>query len=365
MTYFTTMNLPAPTHRHFLEKLDKYWGRPQDAIEDFRMALEAFFDIPKAITWTNCFTATALILMHASRGRSKKVAVSGLAYRRTADIVMWAGLEPVFVDNSLETLAMDLGALRETLRLQDIGCILMQHPMVNLADVDSFAALAEEFAVPLVFDSVEATGGYYRGERIGKFGFAEVFSLHPSKVINAAEGGVLTFGSTKSYATFRASMEALGIMCPETGRQLYFGLEPVHAVMGLASLEIYEDVTALHKKQYQYYEEHMRNLKSLELVKYDEKSAPNYKSVLVKFKTGAPEYRARMMEHLETFGIGARRYYSPLHSKTHAYDLPNARILAEHYMILPIGHSVTLPDIESICAKIREFENATLGRNNA
>src|SRR5438093_1407835 len=125
MTYFTTMNLPAPTHGRFVEKLSQYWGKPKEAISDFEAALATFFDVPKATTWTNCFTAIALTLLHASRGRSKKVAISGLAYRRTADIVKWAGLQAVFVDNSPQGLSMDIGALRNVLRQQDIGCVLL------------------------------------------------------------------------------------------------------------------------------------------------------------------------------------------------------------------------------------------------
>jgi len=357
MTYFTTMNLPAPTHARFVEKLSQYWGKPKEAVSDFEAALATFFDVPKATTWTNCFTAIALTLLHASRGRSKRVAVSGLAYRRTADIVKWAGLQPVFVDNSPQALTMDIGALRNALRQLDIGCILLQHPMVKIVDVDAFSALAEEFGVPLVFDSVEATGGYFRGKRIGRFGTAEAFSLHPSKVLNAAEGGVLTFGSEFSYAAFQRSMESAGIICPRTGDRLLFGLEPVHAVMGLASLEIYDSVTSLHKSQYQRYEKHISDLQTLELVEYDEASVPNYKSILARVKTDRPDFRKRLMEYLEKLGVGARSYYAPLHPETQDHPLPNARALSEQYMILPVGHSVSLDDIDFICASIRQFEN--------
>lgn len=361
MAYFTTMNLPAPTHERFLDKLIQYRKDPRAAEDDLNTALERFFKVPKAITWTNCFTAIALTLMHASRQRKGRVAVSGLAYRRTADIVMWAGLQPIFVDNSPTDLSMDLDALRDTLCHHEVSCILMQHPMVRIANVDAFCALADEFAIPIIFDSVEATGGYFHGERIGKFGFAEAFSLHPSKVINAAEGGVLTFGSRENFASFRNSMEEFGVICRNSGRQLLFGIEPVHAIMGLASLEIYDEVTERHRKQYQQYLTGFRNLQSIAIVPYEEEFTPNYKSILIKVLSDAPGYREKLMNHLETHGIGARRYYSPLHSMTRDCFLPNARALAEKYLILPIGQSVTLADIESICNIIRLFESGESG----
>ena len=237
MNYFTTMNLPAPSYERFHEKLLHYWGQPQLAVSDFERALKTFFDVPDAITFTNCFTAISLALLHATKGRHKTVAIAGLAYRRTVDIVNWAGLTPVFVDSSPGNLSMDQDALHLLLSRTEVGCILFQHPMVHIAEVDEYLSIARSHGVPIVFDSVEATGGYYHNERIGRFGIAEAFSLHPSKVINAAEGGVLTFGQETDFKAFMQTLAELGVACPETGRQLLFGIEPAHAVMGLASLE--------------------------------------------------------------------------------------------------------------------------------
>ena len=361
MAYFTTMNLPAPSHDRFERTLARYRDRPEQAVADFEQALRLFFDVPEVSTWTNCFTAIALALLHATRGRSPRVAIAGLAYRRTADIVLWAGLQPVFVDNAAQTLAMDLDSLREVLRAGTVGAILFQHPMVHIADVQAVTDLAHGFGVPVVFDSVEATGGSYQGKRIGRFGVAEAFSLHPSKVINAAEGGVLTFGSAANRAAFDISMAALGVVCPETGRQRLFRLEPVHAAMGLASLDIYGDVRALHKRQFERYAEGLSGSRGLELVRYDEGCDPNYKSILVRIRSEHGHDRARLMAHLEALGIGARAYYAPLHPLSRDAALPRARALAENYMILPVGHSVTVDDIDGICARILAFEARTEG----
>lgn len=356
MSYFTTMNLPAPPGARFHELLKDYWGRPQDALMEFEKQLASFFDVPKVSTWTNCFTAMALALLHATRGRSKKVAISGLAYRRTVDIVEWAGLQPVLVDNSPMTLAMDVQALQQTLAQDDIGAILMQHPMVHIADVAAFTEVAQAFGVPIMFDSVEATGGCYQGRKIGRFGLAEAFSLHPSKVINAAEGGVLTFGAASNHALFQESMKQLGVLCPKTGAPHLFGLEPVHAIMGLASLEIYDEVTARHERQYLRYQNGLSGLSGLELVAYDKDARPNYKSILVHVKSGSGHHRQQLLEHLEFLGIGARSYYAPLHRRTAGYSLPQAQRLSEQYFILPIGTSVNFDAIDTICAAIRDFE---------
>ena len=92
--------------------------------------------------------------------------------------------------------------------------------------------------------------------------------MHPSKVINAAEGGVLTFGSSEAYGSFMQSMNELGLIDIGQGHQR-MALEPVHAIMGLASLEIYAQVTAKHQSHYQQYEQGLAQSKMLELVGYN------------------------------------------------------------------------------------------------
>lgn len=365
MSYFTTMNLPAPSHERFQELLKHYWGQPNLAISDFEQALQNFFDVPAVKTFSNCFTAIALALLHSTQGRPKTVAIAGLAYRRTADIVLWAGLKPLFVDNSPVTLSMDPDGLRKVLTKNEVGCILFQHPMVHIADIDAYLSIADSYGVPVLFDSVEATGGYYQGKRIGRFGMAEAFSLHPSKVINAAEGGVLTFGQKSEVTAFQDTLAKIGVVCPQTHRNQLFGIEPVHAVMGLASLEIYETVRNTHKAQYLGYLSHLRNAKFLELIAYEDSGNPNYKSILVRIKSPYVSCRAELLAYLESFGIGARAYYAPLHDLTRGSELPNARLLAEQYLILPIGHSVTLENIDFICKTLAAFEADALELRHA
>lgn len=365
MGYFTTMNLPAPSHAQFIGRLRRYECQPETAVYDFEVALKEFFEVEAVATFTNCFTALAFALLHAGRGRARTVAIAGQAYRRTTDIVLWAGLQPVYVDNSPDTLCMSEESLIETLERMEIGCLLVQHPMVKICDVSRFLAIGERYGVPVVFDSVEATGARIGGKRIGGFGVAEGFSLHPSKVINAAEGGVLTFGKREEYRSFRQYLTEIGVLCEATGKNLIFGLEPLHAIMGLASLEIYEESRARFKEHYFRYEANLHASKLLELVAYEPEFEPNYKSVLVKIRDPERFSRVDLLAYLESRRIGARAYYAPLHPLADGELLPQARKMAEEYLFLPIGHSVTPADIDFICEQLVNFEAGAEGCGHA
>jgi dTDP-4-amino-4,6-dideoxygalactose transaminase len=365
MGYLSTMNLPAPPHARFAEVLSRYDHKPAAALADFERDLKSFFQVEAVATVSNCFTALSIALLFASRGRARTVAISGLAYRRTVDIVRWAGLEPVFVDNSPADLSMSLEDLRRKLESQPIGCIMVQHPMVHIGDVDAYLALGAEAGVPVLFDSVEATGASYKGRRIGGFGLVEGFSLHPSKVVNGAEGGVLTFGQHAHHQDFLAFTTRIGLRRDPSSPLSLFGLEPVHAVMGMASLAFYDEALSKFREQYLRYRENLGTSKILELVEYDPATVPNYKSVLVKLKGALIGRRAPFLAYLETHRIGARPYYAPLHPAVKVEQTPNSKCLADQYAILPIGYSVSLDDIDFIAEKIAAYEATVQGEGDA
>ena len=355
MSYFTTMNLPAPPYERFREIFEQYAPTPARAVPDFEAALKRFFEVEAVTTFTNCFTALSMALLYAARNGPKTVAIAGLAYRRTTDIVLWAGLRPIYVDNDPQTLGMSLHRLEERLKAGDVGCVLVQHPMVNICDLDSYISLCNEYGVPVVLDSVEATGGKYGNKRIGGFGMVEGFSLHPSKVINAAEGGVLTFGHNADYFSFREYMRTIGVAVEHGDGKCIFGLEPLHAMMGLASLEMYPKARAKFQSHYQKYRELLQESNLYRLVEYDMDADPNFKSVLVELRTLACGFRKALISYLESHNIGARPYYAPLHPMTKREALPEAETLSGRYIFLPVGHSVSVEDIEFICGKLLAY----------
>ena len=58
--------------------------------------------------------------------------------------------------------------------------------------VEDLQKLADDAGIPLVYDAAHALGTSRAGRPIGGFGVAEVFSMSPTKVTMAGEGGLVT-----------------------------------------------------------------------------------------------------------------------------------------------------------------------------
>jgi dTDP-4-amino-4,6-dideoxygalactose transaminase len=356
MAYYTTMNLPAPSHESFISKYLNFKNSPQKAIIHFENKLKEFFTVNHICTFSNCFTSISLALKFATRNKSKNIAVAALSYRRTTDIVLWAGLKPVYIDNDKLTLAMCLKKLEQNLQTKEIGCVLFQHPMVNIVNPNKVIELCNKYNVPVIFDSVEATGTEYKNKKIGSYGMIEAFSLHPSKIINGAEGGILTFKNENIYDDFCKYMQTIGVFDESFNFGSMYALEPLHAIMGLASLEIYDDITQTHKIHYETYSSRLQKAKNVQVIEYDINNKSNYKSILIKLKRNKGLERDGFIKFLENYNIGARPYYSPLHPFTKNYSVKTAQELSNELLFLPIGHSVNEKIINFICEKILEYE---------
>ena len=71
------------------------------------------------------------------------------------------------------------------------SAILATHIFGTPCDVEGLQEVADRNGLRLFFDAAHAFGSTHGGTKVGGFGDAEVFSLSPTKVVVAAEGGII------------------------------------------------------------------------------------------------------------------------------------------------------------------------------
>ena len=149
-------------------------------------------------------------------------------------------------------------------------------------------------------------------------------------------------------------MQDIGIGSKSKNQDSLFKLEPLHAILGIASLECFDSFRNIFQKQYTKYLKAFKDNKNFDMFKYDLKEKNNFKSILVRINNKNIN-RSNLLKYLEERNIGARPYYYPLHKLTKGYDLNNANILSNSLIFLPIGKSVNLQDIDYISESIINY----------
>lgn len=129
---------------------------------------------------------------------ARQVLVPSFTFAATVDAVLWAGLEPVFVDVSLLDWHLDPGALEGALDRRDgavaavLACSTFGLP-VPAATRASWAEVAAKAGVPLIIDSAAGFGAVDDLDRAsGSQGQLEIFSFHATKPFAIGEGGLIT-----------------------------------------------------------------------------------------------------------------------------------------------------------------------------
>lgn len=142
-----------------------------------------------------------MIALRELKGKGE-VIVPPLTWVSDISSVIRAGLEPVFVDIDIHSLALDwekvLSAITPKTRAVFITHVLGYNGLTN--------ELLEELRsrdIPLIEDVCESHGATHNGKKVGTFGWASNFSFYYAHHMTTIEGGIVSTNDKELYDTLR------------------------------------------------------------------------------------------------------------------------------------------------------------------
>ncbi len=165
------------------------WLTQGPKVAEFEKAFARRHGVEYALATTSCTTAMHLILAALGVGPGDEVIVPAFTWVATANVVLYCGATPVFVDVDWKTFNIDpeLIAAKITDRTK---AIMPVHLFGLSADMDAISSVAP--GIPLIEDAACAVGSTYKGRPAGSLGIAGAFSFHPRKIVTTGEGGMIT-----------------------------------------------------------------------------------------------------------------------------------------------------------------------------
>ena len=344
--FLTTMCLPAPKYNHF-KKNSKIYDKYDTAKEKLIIELKKFHDCKHVFLFGNCFGALSFLLSSLKLNNRTSVITAATSYRRTKSFIEWSGLKPFYIDNNIDHLGLDIDKLESRLKKNKNSIILAQHPMVHLLPIKNLIFLSKKYKTKLVFDSVEATGMSYNNRSIGSFGDAEVFSLHPSKVLNGGEGGYICTNSNFIKKKLLFEIKNLNQF------PYLFPIDYQHIVLAISSIQSYKNTRTKLKLIYERYFLNFKTINQFKLVEYNYKNSPNFKSILVKNLSKIKTQK--IINLLNKKKILARRYYYPIQALYEKNNFICGQSISEQHFILPINFLMKKNQVDFICDELRKL----------
>lgn len=355
------------------EMLDRRWLTNQGVlVTEFERRVAALAGSKHCIA--TCNATIALELAIRAAGMKGEVIVPSFTFVATAHAVQWQEITPVFCDIDPATHTLDPNRVEEMITPRTTG-IIGVHLWGRACAVDELTEIARRHNLALLFDAAHAFRCTHKGQPLGQFGLAAVFSFHATKFLNTGEGGAIVTNDD-DFAYRARLMTNFGFV--DYDKVIYIGtngkMQEVSAAMGLTNLEAMDEFVAINRRNYSLYAQRIAEMPGVKVFPYRADEQSNYQYVVVEMdakKTGVT--RDELVRILHAENIIARRYFYPGVHRMEPYRsyfphagllLPQTEKLCEEVLVLPTGTAVTQEDISKVCEVMHfALENATAIRS--
>ena len=307
-----------------------------------------------------------LMLVYQALGIRGPVVMPSHTFSASAHAVVWAGGSPAFADVERSRATLDPYSAGTLAR--DAAAISATHIYGHPAEVEALEALARETGVPLVFDSAHALGSERAGRPVGGFGTAEVFSMSPTKVTVAGEGGLVATNNDEVADHVRLGRNYGNpgdYNCGFPG--LNARMSELHAVVALESLRGLDERLPRRAEAVDAFATVADESPLLRVVRPAAGDTSTYKDLTVEILD--PEADLPWLQAaLKAEGVDSRRYFWPAIHRQDAYaseglvDLPVTEDLAQRLLTLPLVQTAPDETFTLLAEVTTELVEAARGR---
>ncbi len=308
-------------------------------------------------------TAGLMLSARIQKWRGQVITPS-FTFCATAHAIAWNGLEPVFVDCDPKTFTIDPSAVQEAIT-DKTSAILATHVFGNPVDMDAISQIASDHHLNVVYDAAHALGSFYKGKHIPQWGSTHVYSMSPTKLVTACEGGILITDDqslSEGVQVGRDYGNPGNYDCQFVG--LNARLSELHAIVAASTLAHLEENLSRRNEIAQRYQSNLSKLSGISFQSIAQGNRSSFKDfaiVIDEQRLGVS--REAMVKALEAENIASRRYfYPPVHAQ-HAYaylpsrevHLPHTIKLSQSILCLPIFSTMTDEQVDAVCRSIQRI----------
>jgi dTDP-4-amino-4,6-dideoxygalactose transaminase len=336
---------------HMLSNFGKYARR-------FEAQAQACLGTSRVRAVASCDIGLVVALAALDLPPGGEAIVPSFTFNSTLNAILWNRLTPVFADLEPERLTLDPAEVGR-LASRATAVVVGTHVFGNPCDHDAIRAAAP--GVPIVYDAAHAFGSRYRGRPAGTLGDAEVFSFSGTKLVTAAEGGLVAT-ARDDLVTRVEYLRAYGFQTDYESHVVGVNgkISELNAALGCLAVETLERAVARRQAIAARYRRGLGRVAGLGFQHVDERDRSTYKD----FAILCPPGRDALERQLEAAGIQTKRYFRPAHTMR-AYlrfarePLPRTEDVYGRILCLPIFNELTDAQVDEVIARVESHFRGT------
>ncbi|MDC0887965.1 DegT/DnrJ/EryC1/StrS family aminotransferase [Porticoccus sp.] len=358
------------------EPLMSGWITQGPKVAEFEKMFANRHETSHALAVTSCTTGMHLVLAGLGIGPGDEVIVPAFTWVSTANVVLYCGATPIFVDVSRETFNIDVAQIADKITKRT-KAVMAVHLFGLCADIDAIKAIIPSDVV-IIEDAACGAGALYKGRSAGALGMAASFSFHPRKSITTGEGGMVTTNDSM-LADRMNQMRNHGATLSEEQRHhgprpyilpdfnllgFNYRMTDIQGAIGLVQLKKMDSFIDERAKWAKWYLDELRTIEWLALPKEPVNGRHGWQSFVTYVDPDkAPVARNELMNKLQQHGVSTRPGTHAVHMLglyqescgLKPDDFPGARDCDANTMAIPLHNRMTKEDYEYVANALKSF----------
>jgi perosamine synthetase len=329
-----------------------------DAVEEFERKFEEYVGGGHTLSLNSGTAALHIALILAGVGEGDEVISTALTAEPTNVAIKMVGAKVRWADVDYSTGNISPSAIEKSINDKTKAIIVVDYAGIPV-DVKAIKALSEKYNIPVIEDAAHALGAKYNGNKTGNHFPFTVYSFQAIKHLTTIDGGALQILDNDLYEKGKIIRwfgldKKLNRLDNDIKFQGYkYHMNNVNATIGLIQLENIENLVQRYIANGKYLDEHLKDVKGVELIKYYPNTEPSY--WLYTIKVNNRDGFVKMMSDNEIMA-------SELHKRNdlHTYlndfptELPNLDLFYSKMVHIPCGWWVTKGDCDKMIKLIKK-----------
>jgi len=332
-------------------------------LHNFEREIADYYNVKYAIGVNSCTDALIYALKTLEVSNGDEVICPVFTFVATAEVIIWAGGRPVFVDIEPESLNIKPDFIRKSIT-EKTKVIIPVHLYGQSANMKEISKIARDYKLKIVEDAAQSFGSEYYGKKVGTMGHLGCLSFFPSKILSAfGDGGMILTNNLR----LAKQLTRMRIHGADNVSKMYHE----HRIIGGAS-RLHELQASILRVGFEYlgenlkhrrkiaekYNTRLRGVGDLVLPTETKNIRHVYNSYIIR-----TSFRDQLKSFLEKNGIKTNIFYpKPLHLLSafrflgyKAGDFPNAENAAKQVLALPINQFLSLTKAMKVIKITRKF----------
>jgi len=273
--WLSSPHMGGSEQKYVQEAFDTNWVAPLGPnVNGFEKDLISYLDANVSVGALSSGTAAihlGLIILDVKAG--DEVICQSMTFSASANPILYQGATPIFIDSEPETwnlcpIALENAIIDRISKGKKPKVIIAVHLYGMPYKVDEITRIAEKYNIPVLEDSAEALGSYYKNQKCGTFGSIGILSFNGNKIITTSGGGAIVSKNKDVinkaiFLSTQARDNAPHYQHSELGYN--YRMSNICAGIGRGQMEVLDNHISLRRSMHSFYVNYFENINEVEV----------------------------------------------------------------------------------------------------